>query len=187
MIWGITIHGRKGREGGRTGEREKLGCDGASTEASTLRSFIAARVAGSRQGLYFSAVSWGSQGRGQDFGEAAVYSGGDAREGSEGNTPGSWRTAACISERDLNGHPSVQHRSIGDTACDHRGWAGLPVRGLETRTERHRQTEPGGGGFVDMNKPEPSSSSMGSRLKAAGLLQTPWSVRSPIDTVCRLG
>ena len=144
----------------RTGEREKLGCDGASTEASTLRSFIAARVAGSRQGLYFSAVSWGSQGRGQDFGEAAVYSGGDAREGSEGNTPGSWRTAACISERDLNGHPSVQHSSIGDTACDHRGWAGLPVRGLETRTERHRQTEPGGGGFQGASRAAPGKSGL---------------------------
>jgi len=57
VIWGITTHGRKGREGGRTGEREKLGCDGASTEASTLRPFIAARLAGSWQGLYFPAIS----------------------------------------------------------------------------------------------------------------------------------
>lgn len=65
--------------------------------------------------------------RGQDFGEAAVYSGGDAGEGLKVSLPGGWRTAACISE-DLNGHPSVQHSNISESACSHRGWeTGFPA------------------------------------------------------------
>lgn len=54
-ILGIAASGREGKEGSRTGQREKLGCDGALTEASALRlgwPFTVSGVAGSQQGLY---------------------------------------------------------------------------------------------------------------------------------------
>lgn len=53
-ILGIAASGREGKEGS-TGQREKLGCDGALTEASALRlgwPFTVSGVAGSQQGLY---------------------------------------------------------------------------------------------------------------------------------------
>lgn len=53
------------------------------------------------------------------------------------------------------------------------------MRRLETSREAQAKIEPGGGGFVGMNEPEPSSGSMGSRLKAAGLLEDPMECSKP--------